>query len=164
MVGLQWKVPLKWMIWGCPHFRKPPYISIYISCRYRKPYQGRHIVWLTILGFCIPWSAKQRWVIHDYSNSQEQGLGLNTTKRWSQVDYNSWNIYPVRQLYMDNIKRFSTVWPYHLCFICHVYCFFSFPEPTDCDETGIPCGVVDLLTPHGSMFRTYSLYQIPHCG
>ena len=22
----QWKVQLKWMIWGYPHFRKPPYI------------------------------------------------------------------------------------------------------------------------------------------
>ena len=25
MVGLQWKILLKWMIEGYPHFRKPPY-------------------------------------------------------------------------------------------------------------------------------------------
>ena len=24
MDGLQWKIPLKWMIWGYPYFRKPP--------------------------------------------------------------------------------------------------------------------------------------------
>ena len=22
---ISWKTPLKWMIWGCPYFRKPPY-------------------------------------------------------------------------------------------------------------------------------------------
>ena len=25
--GLQWKILLKWMIWGYPHFRKPSYIA-----------------------------------------------------------------------------------------------------------------------------------------
>ena len=25
MHGLKWKLPLKWMIWVYPHFRKPPY-------------------------------------------------------------------------------------------------------------------------------------------
>ena len=25
MDGLQWKIPFKWMIWGYPYFRKPPY-------------------------------------------------------------------------------------------------------------------------------------------
>ena len=28
MDGLQWKTLLKWMIWGYPYFRKPPYIYI----------------------------------------------------------------------------------------------------------------------------------------
>ena len=26
MDGLIWKIVLKWMIWGYPHFRKPPYV------------------------------------------------------------------------------------------------------------------------------------------
>ena len=25
MVGFWWKIPLKWMIWGYPYFRKPSY-------------------------------------------------------------------------------------------------------------------------------------------
>ena len=25
--GLEWKIPLKWMIWGCPYFRKPLYVG-----------------------------------------------------------------------------------------------------------------------------------------
>ena len=28
--GFQWNIPLKCMIWGYRHFRKPPYIYIYI--------------------------------------------------------------------------------------------------------------------------------------
>ena len=27
MVALEWKIPLKWMIWGCPYFRKPPLVG-----------------------------------------------------------------------------------------------------------------------------------------
>jgi hypothetical protein len=27
MVGFLMNILLKWMIWGCPHFRKPPYIQ-----------------------------------------------------------------------------------------------------------------------------------------
>ena len=30
MDGLEWKLPLKWMIWGYPQFRKPPFI---INCK-----------------------------------------------------------------------------------------------------------------------------------
>ena len=30
MVGLQWKIPLNWMIWGYPYFRKPSYMYIYV--------------------------------------------------------------------------------------------------------------------------------------
>jgi hypothetical protein len=32
MVGLYWKIPSKWIIWGHPHFRKPPYIYINVIC------------------------------------------------------------------------------------------------------------------------------------
>ena len=28
MDGLRWKIPFKWMILGCPHFRKPPYAPL----------------------------------------------------------------------------------------------------------------------------------------
>ena len=28
MDGLWWKIPLKWMIWGYPHFRKPSFICL----------------------------------------------------------------------------------------------------------------------------------------
>ena len=27
---ISWKIQLKWMIWGYPYFRKPPYIYIYV--------------------------------------------------------------------------------------------------------------------------------------
>ena len=37
MVGLYWKIPLKWMIWGYPYFRKPPYTLFYFfSTNVRK--------------------------------------------------------------------------------------------------------------------------------
>ena len=26
MDGLEWKIPLHWIIWGYPYFRKPPYV------------------------------------------------------------------------------------------------------------------------------------------
>ena len=44
MDGLYWKIPVKWMMWGYPYFRKPPYLykSIYnsnsakiLSCTWR---------------------------------------------------------------------------------------------------------------------------------
>ena len=32
MDGLQRNTPLKWMIWGYPHFRKPQFMNMLISC------------------------------------------------------------------------------------------------------------------------------------
>ena len=29
MDGLQWRIPLRWMIWGYSYFRKPPHDLIY---------------------------------------------------------------------------------------------------------------------------------------
>ena len=31
MDGLEWKILLKWMIWGYLYFRKPPYLSFYTN-------------------------------------------------------------------------------------------------------------------------------------
>ena len=31
---ISWKILLKWMIWGSPHFRKPPYCGIFRYMRY----------------------------------------------------------------------------------------------------------------------------------
>ena len=28
IVGSQWKIPLKWMMWGYPYVRKPPYVAM----------------------------------------------------------------------------------------------------------------------------------------
>ena len=69
MVGLQGKIPLKWMIWGYPYFRKPPYVVccsiVHITCfdicfgdLFRHTHPGR-----------LPSRSTTRTIDHESSNT-----------------------------------------------------------------------------------------------
>ena len=36
MVGFKGNIPLKWIIWGYPYFRKPPYGKIWQMCHFQR--------------------------------------------------------------------------------------------------------------------------------
>ena len=44
MDGLQWKIPLTWMIWGYHHFRKPPYGIIINYTRSENYLRSQHAI------------------------------------------------------------------------------------------------------------------------
>ena len=88
MDGLQWKILLKWMIWGYPYFRRPPYsyLMLFIDDRWFYPWKIAHLD--HHLDHDLP--MKISWIFHDFPAHSmarlmtPEGVNLSDLAFWSE--------------------------------------------------------------------------------
>ena len=83
------KIPFKWMIWGYPYFRTPPYIYIYICIG------NNHPTWTWVIffrGVAEPHQAekKNQFIMVDPSNKTMQHDHFYGIVDWIQAMINWW--------------------------------------------------------------------------
>ena len=80
MDGLHGKITLKWMIWGYPYFRKPPYISYGLQLSRLDGISGCNYPWLLVLqtlhahipdNFWHGWWFQVKWSSQDFPKVEE---------------------------------------------------------------------------------------------
>ena len=102
MDGLQGKIPLKWMIYGHPYFRKPPYHPVRVVDGGWQPFDSDFHPWLGMVYLCYkncvfgelvhsgPW-----WIIEDDTVHKPSmtGNGKHTICKHREIGDGLWLFY-----------------------------------------------------------------------